>query len=86
MMTLAARIDKFMSDYDTYGYMDALEYGQENMIDSISADLVAGETDHIIDYFNEAIEDMLIDNEDGYFTEDIIEARNILEKLENKAA
>lgn len=86
MMTLAARIDKFMSDYDTYGYMDALEYGQENMVDSISSDLAAGETDHIIDYFNEAIEDMLIDNEDGYFTEDIIEARNILEKLENKAA
>ena len=42
MMTLAARIDKFMSDYDTYGYMDALEYGQENMVDSISADLAAG--------------------------------------------
>lgn len=85
MMTLAARIDKFMSDYDTYGYMDALEYGQENMVDSISADLEAGETDHIIDYFNEAIENMLIDNGNGYFTEDIIEARNILEKLENKA-
>ena len=70
---LAAEIDQFSYDYDTYGYRDAVD-DREAQIEKLSADIASGNVEHLQAYLRDAIE------EDG-LEEDVKRAQELLEKL-----
>ena len=70
---LAAEIDQFSYDYDTYGYRDAVD-DREAQIAKLTADIASGNVQHLQAYLRDAIE------EDG-LEEDVKRAQELLEKM-----
>lgn len=60
---LAVRIDKYSYENDYYNYMDYVDSREEN-IENIIFDLKRGNTDYMISYLNEIINEKS-DTEDG---------------------
>ena len=70
---LAAEIDQFSYDYDTYGYRDAVD-DREAQIAKLTAYIASGNVQHLQAYLRDAIE------EDG-LEEDVKRAQELLEKM-----
>lgn len=71
----AIELDKFLQDYDTYGYRDTVD-DKENNVQSFSASVQQGDTTHIKSWLQGVIED-------GEPAEDVRRARELMWQLDN---
>ena len=72
--SLAANLDQFAYEYDTYGYNDEVEDRESTVID-ISRELSAGETSGYKEWLQSVIEE-------GEPAEDVLQAQDLLKRIE----
>lgn len=72
---LAVYVDNYMYDYDPYNYNDNIE-NREFAVDKLAKELREEKVDYVISYLNG-----IISEEEGS-TEDIQQAKDVLEKIE----